>query len=32
VVVTEWNDFRALDLKSMRDVMRGNLLVDMRNV
>ena len=32
VVLTEWNEFRALDLKHVRAVMRGNVLVDLRNV
>ena len=32
VVLTEWNEFRALDLKRLREVMLGNVLVDLRNV
>ena len=32
VVLTEWNEFRALDLKQVRKAMRGNILVDLRNV
>jgi UDPglucose 6-dehydrogenase len=32
VVVTEWNEFRALDLKAAKGKMRGNVLVDLRNV
>jgi UDPglucose 6-dehydrogenase len=32
VVLTEWNEFRALDLKTLRAAMRGNVLVDLRNV
>ncbi len=32
VVLTEWNEFRAVDLKKLRDTMRGNVLVDLRNV
>ncbi len=32
VVITEWNEFRALDLEATRAVMRGNVLVDLRNV
>jgi UDPglucose 6-dehydrogenase len=32
VVLTEWNEFRALDLRQLRAVMRGNVLVDLRNV
>jgi UDPglucose 6-dehydrogenase len=32
VVLTEWNEFRALDLKRMRQTMLGNVLVDLRNM
>ena len=32
VVLTEWNEFRALDLKRLRETMRGDTLVDLRNV
>jgi len=32
VGLTEWNEFRALDLKEARKVMRGNVLVDLRNM
>jgi UDPglucose 6-dehydrogenase len=32
VVLTEWNEFRALDLRELRRAMRGNVLVDLRNV
>jgi UDPglucose 6-dehydrogenase len=32
VVLTEWNEFRAVDLKELRKAMRGNVLVDLRNV
>ena len=32
VVLTEWNEFRAADLKQLRQVMRGDALVDLRNV
>jgi len=32
VVLTEWNEFRAIDLKEMRSMMRGNVLVDLRKV
>ena len=32
VVLTEWNEFRAVDLKRMRNLMRGDVLVDLRNV
>jgi UDPglucose 6-dehydrogenase len=32
VVLTEWNEFRALDLKQLREGMQGNVLVDLRNM
>jgi UDPglucose 6-dehydrogenase len=32
VVLTEWNEFRALDLKALKACMRGDALVDLRNV
>ena len=32
VVLTEWNEFRAIDLKRLREVMFGNALVDLRNM
>ena len=32
VVLTEWNEFRAVDLSRLRKAMRGNVLVDLRNV
>ena len=32
VLVTEWNEFRALDLSRMRESLRQPVLVDMRNV
>ncbi len=31
-VLTEWNEFRALDLVDAKEVMRGDTLIDMRNV
>ena len=31
-VVTEWNEFRALNLDQAKRTMRGNVLVDLRNV
>ena len=30
--VTEWDEFRALDLQSLARAMRGKVLVDLRNV
>ncbi len=32
VIVTEWDEFRALDLRSIAASMRGKVLVDLRNV
>jgi UDPglucose 6-dehydrogenase len=32
VVLTEWNEFRALDLGALKSVMRGHVLVDLRNI
>lgn len=32
VLITEWNEFRALSPTRVRDAMRGRVLVDLRNV
>ena len=32
VVLTEWNEFRALNLTALRAAMKGGVLVDLRNV
>ncbi|MGB1069094.1 MAG: UDP-glucose dehydrogenase family protein, partial [Henriciella sp.] len=32
VIITEWDQFRALDLKRVKDAMAGNVLVDLRNI
>jgi len=32
VVLTEWNEFRALDLAALKRAMRGRVLVDLRNI
>jgi len=32
VIVTEWDEFRALDLEKLAKAMRGKVLVDLRNV
>jgi UDPglucose 6-dehydrogenase len=32
VLVTEWDEFRALDLKRVASAMRGNQVIDLRNV
>ena len=32
VIVTEWDEFRALDLDRIASLIRGKVLVDLRNV
>ena len=32
MIVTEWDEFRALDLAKVAQLMRGKVLVDLRNV
>ncbi len=32
VIVTEWNQFRSLDLERVNKEMKGNIVVDLRNV
>jgi len=32
VLMTEWNQYRGLDLQKLRSLMRGNVFVDLRNV
>ena len=32
VVVTDWDEYRRLPLKEMRQTMRGNMLMDARNL
>ncbi|PPR61629.1 MAG: UDP-glucose 6-dehydrogenase [Alphaproteobacteria bacterium MarineAlpha4_Bin2] len=32
VIVTEWNEFRSLDLERMKELMNSPILVDLRNV
>jgi UDPglucose 6-dehydrogenase len=32
VILTEWNAFRSLDLKRVRDLLRRPIVVDLRNV
>ena len=32
VILTEWDQFRALDLKRIRRAMKGDLVIDLRNV
>jgi len=31
-IITEWNEYRSLDLTLLREVMRGRVIVDARNV
>jgi len=32
VIITEWNQFRALDLARLKQTMRGDVIVDLRNI
>ncbi len=32
VIITEWNEFRALDLKRLKSIMNAPVLVDLRNI
>ena len=32
VIVTEWDAFRAIDLKRLKAAMAGDVLVDLRNI
>jgi UDPglucose 6-dehydrogenase len=32
VVVTDWNEFKNLDLARVRELMTGNVLIDGRNI
>ena len=32
VIMTEWNEFRSLDLKTIKKRMRGNIFLDTRNI
>ena len=32
VLITEWNEFRAIAPERLRGAMRGNVLIDLRNV
>ena len=32
VIITEWDQFRALDFDQVKSTMRGNVLVDLRNI
>lgn len=32
VIMTEWNVYRALDMQTVKDLMRGDLVIDLRNI
>jgi UDPglucose 6-dehydrogenase len=32
VIITEWNEFRALDLDRVKSLMKSPVMVDLRNV
>lgn len=32
VLMTEWNEYRSLDLKKIKEMMKGNIFVDLRNI
>ncbi|MEO1318720.1 MAG: UDP binding domain-containing protein, partial [Pseudomonadota bacterium] len=32
VILTEWNEFRALDLTRLREGMKQPLMIDLRNI
>jgi len=32
VLMTEWNEYRGLDLARMKELMRGNTFIDLRNI
>jgi UDPglucose 6-dehydrogenase len=32
MILTEWNEYRNIDLQKLRETMRGDLLFDVRNV
>ena len=32
VIITEWNEFRALDMKRLKSTMKSPILVDLRNI
>ena len=32
VIITEWNEFRSLDLQKIKKTMKGNIILDTRNI
>lgn len=32
VIITEWNEFRALDLSRLKSLMKGTAIIDLRNI
>lgn len=32
IIMTEWDEFRGLDLQKIKSLMRGNIIVDLRNI
>jgi len=32
VIITEWNEFRALDFDRIKEAMQGNTIIDLRNI
>jgi len=32
VIITEWNEFRALDTNRLKEIMNGDVVVDLRNI
>ena len=32
VILTEWNQFRALDLKKLKNILKNKVIIDLRNI
>ena len=32
VIMTEWNEYRSLDLCEIKKIMRGDIFIDLRNI
>ena len=32
IIITEWNEFRSLDLQKIKKIMKGNIILDTRNI